>query len=287
MPVPAPADKRFRRAHVSPVRRRSWRRSWPALGAIALAGTALGYLLLLGAEVAMSARAFEVTRISVTGNERISTPEVLKLLEGLEGSNVLTADLDMWRKRLLASNWVAQATLRRVFPNGVSVVLSERRAVGIGRTDAANYLIDRTGMFIAEFGPDYADLDLPIVDGLAVSRDGTLMVDEDRAALAGRLLASVEAHPDLAALISQVDVTDARNAVVVLSNDSALLRIGDDRFVERLHSYIEVAPRLREEVPEIEYVDLRYVDLKDDDHVIVGPPRKDRPMRRQLRRGRG
>ena len=33
MPVAAPADKRFRRAHVSPKRRRSWRPSWWTLGA--------------------------------------------------------------------------------------------------------------------------------------------------------------------------------------------------------------------------------------------------------------
>jgi cell division septal protein FtsQ len=118
----------------------------------------------------MSAQALAITRISVEGNGRISTDEVLALLDGLEGSNVLTADLDEWRgKLLLGSRWVAQATLRRVFPNGVAVVLSERRAVGIGQIDDTPYLIDRSGFIIDEFGPDYADLDLPIVDGLATA----------------------------------------------------------------------------------------------------------------------
>jgi cell division septal protein FtsQ len=288
MPVPAPADKRFRRAHVSPTRRRTWRRSWPKLAAIVVACAGVSYLGLRIARIAMSAQALAITRISVEGNGRISTDEVLALLDGLEGSNVLTADLDEWRgKLLLGSRWVAQATLRRVFPNGVAVVLSERRAVGIGQIDDTPYLIDRSGFIIDEFGPDYADLDLPIVDGLATGRDGTLLVDEDRADLAGRLLGAVQDHPDLAARISQIDVTDARDAVVVLKDDATRVRLGDSQFVERLQSYIELAPRLREQVPEIEFVDLRFVDRVDDDQVIVGPPRKAGSPRQALRRGRG
>jgi cell division septal protein FtsQ len=82
-------------------------------------------------------------------------------------------------------------------------------------------------------------------------------------------------------------VTDARDAVVVLKDDATRVRLGDSQFVERLQSYIELAPRLREQVPEIEFVDLRFVDRVDDDQVIVGPPRKAGSPRQALRRGRG
>jgi cell division septal protein FtsQ len=55
-----------------------------------------------------------------------------------------------------------------------------------------------------------------------------------------------------------VDVTDLRDAVVILKGDTALVRIGDDHFVERLQSYLDLAPALRERVPDIDYVDLRF-----------------------------
>ena len=288
MPVPAPADKRFRRAHVSPARRRSWRRSWPKLVAIALAGAGVSYLGMQAAGAAISAQALQITRISVEGNRRIPTVDVLALLDGLEGSNILTADLDEWRRKLLqSSRWIAQASLRRVFPNAVAVVIAERRAVAVGRVDGTPYLIDRSGFFIDEFKPDHADLDLPIVDGLATGRDGTLLVDEVRAAFATSVLEAVQEHPDLAARVSEIDVTDPRDAVVVLKDDATRVRLGDSQFVERLQSYIELAPRLREQVPEIEFVDLRFVDHLDDDQVIVGPPRKTGSSRPARRRGRG
>ena len=71
------------------------------------------------------------------------------------------------------------------------------------------------------------------------------------------------------AQISQIDVSDSRNAVVLLEGDSTLIRLGNERFVERLQSYHELAPALRERVPAIDYVDLRF-----DERVYVRPARE-------------
>jgi cell division septal protein FtsQ len=69
--------------------------------------------------------------------------------------------------------------------------------------------------------------------------------------------------------ISQIDVSDSRNAVVLLEGDPTLIRLGNERFVERLQSYRELAPALREQVPAIDYVDLRF-----DERVYVRPARE-------------
>jgi cell division septal protein FtsQ len=53
-------------------------------------------------------------------------------------------------------------------------------------------------------------------------------------------------------------VTDPRDAVLILKNDTALVRIGDDQFAERLQSYLDLGAALREKVPQIDYVDLRF-----------------------------
>ena len=66
--------------------------------------------------------------------------------------------------------------------------------------------------------------------------------------------------------LSQIDVADLHDAVVLLEGDPALLHLGDDQFVERLQSYLELAPALRERVPDIDYVDLRF-----DERVYVRP----------------
>ena len=268
MRVSAPADKRFRRAHVRPGGRRGWR-DFPwraatrAVVVLALvAPTAYGV-----AGFVLSAEALTVTRITVSGNTRLSRGEVLSLLDGLHGRNMVTVDLDDWRQRLMASPWVADAAMRRVLPGRVDVFIAEREPMGIGRIGQGLYLVDQRGDVIDEFGPNYAELDLPIIDGLASDTGETgLLIDESRASLAGRLLTSLGAKPELARRVSQVDVTDPRDAVVILEGDTALVRVGDDQFVERLQAYIDLVPALRERVAEIDYVDMRF-----DERVYVRP----------------
>ena len=260
MAVSAPADKRFRRAHVRPARQRGrFELSWKRMAPIAVVGAFLLYACYRGASLAMSADALTVSRITVSGNSRMSRGEVLSLLDGLNGRNMVLVDLERWREKLLTSPWVADAAIRRVLPGTVDVAISERHPVGIARLGNGLYLIDHRGFIIDEFGPNYAQFDLPIIDGLAaVTHEDGSLIDEGRAALVTRLLASLQARPDLATRISQIDVTDLRDAVVILKGDTALVRIGDDQFAERLQSYLDLAPALRERVPDIDYVDLRF-----------------------------
>jgi cell division protein FtsQ len=271
MPVAAPADKRFRRARVNPKRRRSWRSwrpSWWTLARLAVVCVVLAFGMYRAVGLVLSAQALTVNRITVRGNERMSRGEVLSLLEGLRGGSMVTADLEGWRRKLLTSPWVADAAIRRELPATLTVVISERQPMGIGRIHDALYLIDHRGAIIDEFGPNYAEFDLPIIDGLASARAGATLVDESRAALAGRLIADLQRRPDLANRISQIDVTDARDAVVILKGDTALVRVGDERFIDRIQSYVDLMPALRARVPDIDYVDLRF-----DERVYVRPSR--------------
>ena len=262
--VAAPSDKRFRRAHVSPARKRGWKPSLPTLIRVSVA-VVVGVLLMYQSVAFMfTTGALKVARITVEGNQRMSRGEVLSRLDGLEGSHMLTVDLESWRERLRGAPWVADATLRRVFPRTIMVVIAEREPMGIGRVNDRLLLVDPEGTIIDEFGPNYATLDLPIIDGLASG--GATLVDGERAILASRLIAGLQQQPELAHMVSQIDVSDARDAAVLLKNDTAVLKVGHEKFAERLQAYLELAPALRERVDGIDYVDLRF-----DKRVYVRP----------------
>jgi cell division septal protein FtsQ len=266
-PVAIPADRRFRRAHVKPARpRRHWR---TAIGRTIRLGLIAGLLLFggyRGAGLAAQSHVLRIERIVVHGNERLSSGEVLAVLGGLRGQSLLWADLDVWRRRLLSSPWVRDADLRRSLPSTVEVVVSERRPIGIGRLDGQMYLFDEHGVIIDEYGPQYADVDLPIIDGLSASA-GTAMI-AGRAELAARVIEALRPKPEIARRVSQVDVRDPHNAAVILSGDPALIQLGDQRFLPRLQSYLELAPALREHVSDIDHVDLRI-----DGRIYVRPAR--------------
>src|SRR5688500_15191303 len=139
--VAAPADKRFRRAKVRPARKRkvNVRQAWlvtrlVTVLALAVYGGWRGTALVLGAP------ALQISRISVHGNHRLSNGEVLALVDGLRGRNILTIGLAEWQRRLLSSPWVAEARLRRVLPSRIDIFIRERVPIGLGRLSGALYL---------------------------------------------------------------------------------------------------------------------------------------------------
>ena len=273
MAIRAPADKRFRRAHVTPVRRRRsrGRRSLRLLRA-ALVFAAAAYVGYRIVSMVLGAPALRIDRIVVRGNERLSVGEVQALMGSIRGESILLADLDAGRQKLIMSPWVSDVALRRVLPSTIEVVVSERNPLGLGRLAGQLYLVDGRGTIIDEYGPQFADFDLPIIDGLSTAPQGARpVVDGARADLAARLIEEVRGGVGLAERISQIDVRDAGDVVVMLSGDSAVLHLGHERFLERLESYIELAPTLRAHVPEIDSVDLRF-----DERVYVRPARADR-----------
>jgi cell division septal protein FtsQ len=268
--VTTQTDKRFRRAHVKPSRRRrpASKQAWLAARLLALA-LVLGYAAYRGVTLIAAASSLQIGHMVVRGHERLSTGEVLSLVEGLRGQNILTVKLDAWQQKLLSSPWVEHATIRRVLPSTLEIAIHERRPMGIGRLGTAMYLIDGKGVIIDEYGPAYADVDLPIIDGITASpHDGGSIVDVARAEFAGRVIGAFAARPEIARRVSQIDVANLHDAVVILDGDAALLHLGDSEFAERLQQYIDLAPALHERLAGIDYVDLRF-----DERMYVRPPK--------------
>jgi cell division protein FtsQ len=266
--VSAPADKRFRRPSVRPAQQRGISRAFR--GPVLRGLVAAALLVSVGCAIVFvvsETTLFRVNRVTVRGNSRLSTGEVLALVSDLKGDSVLTADLTAYRRRLVDSPWVAEATLRRVLPGSVEITVRERAPIGLCRLSDRLYLVDGTGTIIDEFGPPYADLDLPIVDGLSAAPGGTgPAIDAGRAELAAAVVYALASHRSLARRVSQIDVRNPHDAVVLLDGETALLHLGESHFVERLQSYLELAPALHERVPDIDYVDLRF-----DERVYVRP----------------
>ena len=260
MKVRAATEKNFRRVRSKPARRRrlgalvSWKSVRTALALMVVA-----YAAYRAFDLTFNAGVLKVRRIQVHGNVKLSSGEVQMLIRDLKGSNILTANLSGYRTVLLKSPWVADVALRRVLPSTVDVYVSERRPFGLCRLGNQLYLIDRDGTVMDEFGPQYAEFDLPIVDGLVrAPRNGKPTIDDDRAELAARVVDAISGSRELTRRVSQIDVSDAHDAVVMLDNDPALLHVGEDKFRERLQAYLEIAAALRERIPEIDYVDLRF-----------------------------
>ena len=183
--VAAPSDKRFRRAHVSPTRKR-----WRPRGRPRPRGRRPGRGGVGRLRRTRPRSCSRPARSRVAHHRRRQRPmsrgEVMARLDGLEGAHMLTVDLEAWRQRLRTSPWVADAALRRVFPGTVMVVISEREPMGIGRLDDRLMLVDAEGTIIDEFGPNYADARPAHHRRARVAGAPASLVDGERAMLASR-----------------------------------------------------------------------------------------------------
>jgi cell division protein FtsQ len=263
--VSLPADRRYRRPDARfDTRRRAGRAvtrvmRWVLPLALTIAGTAW-----LVTRVANSSL-MSVRRIVVSGQHRLSVGEVEALVGGVRGQNIFRIDFDEYRQRVLDSPWVASVTLWRVLPATVEVRVVERVPMAIARLGRELYLVDDAGVIIDQYGARYRDLDLPVVDGLATWTDRKGPdVSRERVQLTSALLEALSARPDLRRRVSQVDVSNPRDAAVMFDGEPVWLHLGRERFLERIHTYLELAPTFGEHFDHVDYVDLRF-----DERVFV------------------
>jgi len=257
--VAAPSDRRFRRADPSPIRRRRGARTlWQLARWVAIA-LILGFVGSWGGPRLVASDMFLVRDVSVRGNVRLSAGEVEGLLAGLRDENVFLVNFEHYRQRVMDSSWVEQVTLARVLPSTIVVEIVERTPLVLARFNQQLYMVDRTGRIIDEYRAEHRGFELPIVDGLLTASAGEQAgADPDRMRLAAALCDELGGRADLLQRLSQVDVSNSRDVVVMVDDDVAWLHLGDAEFSQRLQRYLDLRPVLLDRFGSIDYADLKF-----------------------------
>ena len=258
--VAVPADRRFHRSALRQERRRLGRSflragKWVLLTAVLVAAG------VWAANIVLHARVLTVQDIRVRGNARLSAGDVQSLLQGIQGEHIFRVDFETYRRRVLDSPWVSSVHLSRVLPSTIDVRIVERTPMAIARVGQRLFLVDDTGVIIDAHGAEYQDLDLPIVDGLVSPAPGKApTVEPRRVAVTAAFLRAIDTRADLRGRLSQIDVSNPHDVVVMFDHDAVWLHLGEAAFVERLNAYLELVPTLQERFGAIDYVDVRFGD---------------------------
>jgi cell division protein FtsQ len=110
---------------------------------------------------------FRAESLVVSGADKLSEEEVLQQARIKKGLNILSVNLSMTRKRLLAHSWIAEAEVSREPPAGINISIKEHKPVAVldlGR----KFLIDARGEIFKEMTASDPD-NLPIISGLEFS----------------------------------------------------------------------------------------------------------------------
>jgi cell division protein FtsQ len=118
---------------------------------------------------------FAISDIQITGHNETSEIEILSALGLDETSSLVGFDTVEAREKLVALPWIASAEVTKLYPNGLSLKLEERKPFAIWQHDEELSLIEESGHVIVPFAhQEYANL--PLVTGHGAEREAKLLV---------------------------------------------------------------------------------------------------------------
>ena len=209
-------------------------------------------------------------QIEVSGNRFVPREDVLKLFAHDRNLSVLRIPLDTRRTQVEELPWVEEASVQRILPNRLRVLITERTPVGFCRNGTELLLIDAHGVLLDR--PEGQDFQFPIVTGLSES-----MPREEREK---RMQTYMEFMKDVDLVragswdrLSELDLSNPRDLRVVLtglsSGDAAraiTVHFGQNDFTNKYRLLVDNFSQWQANAGEVHSIDMQY-----SRQVVVNP----------------
>lgn len=212
-----------------------------------------------------TSQSFAIEAVEVTGNEQLTSTQVLHAA-GLDiGQNVFAVGPEQARENLLRHPWIEAASVRRRLPGRLVIEVRERHAVAL-MASGPLYLVSDDGVPFKPLEMEHNDpVDLPVISGL----DPNLRTQDERA-LRSSLLSAIALLHDYqdAGLarrepISEIHVDNDGGLSLYVGSDAMYVRLGKAPFRQKLERMREVLVRLAKDKARAAYVYLDNQRRKD------------------------
>ena len=201
----------------------------------------------------------ESPNLVLTGVKYASRAQILRLFEQDYGRSLYLFPLAERRRALRNVRWVHDATIVRIWPDRLSVQISERNPAAFvklpGESMARWGLIDDEGIILDP--PAKAAFRLPVLAGVRTSEAA-----EKRGTRVRRMQRLMKDLGRLADNVSEVDVSDLDNLKITEQVDGTAvsLMMGDRNFSSRLQNFLNHYPDIHRKLPQAGSFDLRLDD---------------------------
>ena len=207
------------------------------------------------------AAGFGITEIEISGQKLTSDADIATMMALAAGASTLTFDVRKAQARL---NWlraVDSATVRKIYPNTVTVDLIEKEPVLRWRRGDWTYLVDASGDAIARDPGTYTELPLVVGDGAA--DDALIMINSlARHAVLKKDLAALSRIGDrrwdliyytgLRVQLPELGVAQALDRLEMYQRDYALLDRDVTLIDLRVPGLLSLKPTVRDAAPDDE-----------------------------------
>ncbi len=205
--------------------------------------------------------------IQVSGNSNVSRSQVMDVMASDLNRNVFFVPLELRKNQLEQIPWVQSASVMRLLPDRLNIVVRERTPVAFVEVNSHIELIDSHGVIMDVPAGQQAKYSFPVVVGMTDT--------EPVSTRAARMKMYVQLVKELDAGgahysrdLSDVDLSDPDDvkATVTDPNGAVLVHLGTSNFLERFKIYVAHVQEWRTQFQKLESVDLRW-----DHQVIVNP----------------
>ena len=227
----------------------------------AVAALRAHHFVLTDPEFALSAE--QRGAITLQGAAYSSRNRLLRVFSADYGRSIFAVPLAERRRRLLAVDWVEDASVSRIWPNRLLVRITERKPVafvslpfhGGSNSPARFLLVDAQGVLLDP--PSRAQFAFPVLTGL--TEDQT---EPERRVRVRAMLQLLDDLGPSAQNISEVNAAAPDDLTVVAQVEGRLLelKLGDGNYARRFQNFLLHYPEIHKRAANVKTFDLRLDD---------------------------
>jgi cell division septal protein FtsQ len=229
--------------------------------ALGLTGVALVCgALIMGYRSVTSLTFFRLREITVSPTKRLTRQEIMAIADVGPGKDLLRLDLKKMGEQLAQNPWVETVRIRRFYPDGLSIAVSEREPLAVVNMGYLYYL-DRTGTVFKTLSQGDS-LDYPVVTGFSeedLNSDPSGMKEALKSTC--ELLALLhEKYAYILADVSEIHYDKGYGFTLFTASGALPVRVGATDFAAKFGRLTRIYKDLMEQRQAIQYIDLDYND---------------------------
>lgn len=236
---------------------------------VALVTVSAGFILVHDAFV--QSPQFRAHDIVVRGNRRLSQTQVLGTAGIDPQTNILSLNLMTARKRLLADPWIADATVSRTIPSGITISIREEQPLAfLEMADGQRFLLNVGGRVFKRAAGTDGDK-LPWIQGLSLG-DLPVAGKSDTAVFLAVMtllnLAREKDSPLAFADMHRVLMDREIGATVYTGTDSRAIKLGFGHYREKCSALRYLMARMKRDS---RLAHCQVIDLFDVNRIVITP----------------
>jgi cell division protein FtsQ len=199
--------------------------------------------------------------IESVGNANVTRAQLLSVFGGDVERNIFNVPLAERRAELEQLPWVEHATVMRLLPNHLRILITERTPVAFVRQGSQIGMVDANGVLLdmPTDGEGAARYSFPVVTGIAAS--DPLSTRAARMKLFTQFSSDLDSSGEhISQKLSEVDLSSPEDvkALIPEGQTDVLVHFGDASFLDRYRKFEQHLGEWRAQYPKLSSVDMRY-----------------------------